>query len=184
MRRVLPLGLLAIVSAGTGFFLYRGLADRAAPVVGPAPSVTGAPGEAASKLPDFALPDLTGRVRSGSEWDGRIRLVNFWATWCPPCRREIPLLKEIQAEYGERGVQVLGVAIDEIGAVQEYAREAEFNYPVLVGQQEGVDLGNAVLKDFVGLPFTAFTDASGRIVRVHTGELHRDELEKILAALL
>lgn len=182
MSRVVPLVLLALVAGATGFFLFRGLHGNAPPDT--APAVTGAAGQGANSLPDFTLPDLSGRVRSAGEWEGQVRLVNFWATWCPPCRREIPLLKAIQDEYAGRGLQVIGIAIDETEAVTEYAEEAGFNYPVLVGQQEGMDLGNAVLKDFPGLPFTAFADRSGRILRIHTGELHREQIEEILAGLL
>ena len=184
MSRLVPLLLLAIVAGATGFFVFRGLHGDRPPENGPAPAVTGAAGQAAGTLPEFTLPDLSGRLRAAGEWEGQVRLVNFWATWCPPCRREIPLLKEIQDEYAARGVQVIGVAIDEADAVTEYAREADFNYPVLVGQQEAMDLGNAILKDFPGLPFTAFADRSGRILRVHTGELHREQIEEILLPLL
>ncbi len=178
MRSTLFLVLRAAAAAVTGFFAYRFL-------VAPEPAAVRAPSpEAARTAPDFALPDLEGRMRSSDEWDGSIRVVNFWATWCPPCRKEIPLLKEIQAEYGDRGVQIIGIAMDETEAVTRYAETMKFNYPVLIGQQEAVDLGNQFLKDFIGLPFTVFTDRDGRIVDVHTGELHRDQIETYLGRIL
>ncbi len=178
MRSTLFLVLLAAAAAVTGFFAYRFF-------VAPEPAAVRAPSpEAARTAPDFALPDLEGRMRSSDEWDGSIRVVNFWATWCPPCRKEIPLLKEIQAEYGDRGVQIIGIAMDETEAVTQYAETMKFNYPVLIGQQEAVDLGNQFLKDFIGLPFTVFTDRDGRIVDVHTGELHRDQIETYLGRIL
>ena len=121
-------------------------------------------------------------ARQSSEWDGEVRVVNFWATWCPPCRREIPLLKELQAEYGDR-IRIVGIAIDDMEAVREYAVGADFNYPVLVGQQDAVDLGNQVLQDWIGLPFTAFTDASGKVHHIHVGELHREQAERFLATV-
>ena len=96
---------------------------------------------------------------------------------------EIPLLKELQSEYGDR-IDIIGVAIDDMEAVREYAVEAEFNYPVLVGQQDAVDLGNRVLKDWIGLPFTAFVDASGTIRHVHVGEIHREQAEGFLRSIL
>ncbi len=174
MHRTLAIVLLALTSAVTGFFIYRGVAG------------TTPPAAAADRqlAPAFALPDLEGTVRSSSEWDGRIRVVNFWATWCPPCRREIPLLVDIQREFGEQGVQVIGIAIDETADVLEFAESVPFNFPVLIGQQEALDLANAYLPEFVGLPFTAFADASGRIVHVHTGELHREQIEAVLGELL
>ena len=177
MRSTLFLVLLAAGAAATGFFAYRHL-------VAPDPVARAPAPEAARNAPDFALPDLEGRMRMSDEWDGRVRVVNFWATWCPPCRKEIPLLKEIQTEYADRGVQIIGIAMDETEAVTEYAQTMEFNYPVLIGQQEAVDLGNLFLKDFIGLPFTVFTDRDGRIVDIHTGELHRDQIESYLGRIL
>jgi thiol-disulfide isomerase/thioredoxin len=183
MTRVLPLVLLALTSAAVGFILYLALAgnDRAAgdglPPIPPAP-------QQAKFAPQFVLPDLAGTPRSSTEWDGTIRVVNFWATWCPPCIREIPLLVDIQNEYAERGVRVIGIAIDETEAVARFAEDFDFNYPVLVGQEDAMDLGNQFLSGFIGLPFTAFADRSGRIHRVYTGELHREQLEAILAELL
>jgi thiol-disulfide isomerase/thioredoxin len=176
VARVLPLVLLAIVSGITGFLAYHGLGGS---------DPDAAPAEASVELaPAFALPDVDGRVRSSEEWDGKVRIVNFWATWCPPCRREIPLLVDIQREFAPRNVQVIGIAIDETEAVTEFAARIPFNFPVLVGQQEAVDLANAYLPDFIGLPFTAFADRDGRIVHVHTGELHREQIETILGGLL
>jgi thiol-disulfide isomerase/thioredoxin len=171
MKRTLAIVLLLIASGSAGFFLYQGLAG-------------GGASTQARAAPAFTLPDLTGTPRSGDEWQGDIRVVNFWATWCPPCIREIPLLVEIQDEYRARGVTVLGIAVDETEAVAEFAASFEFNYPVLVGQEEAMNLAQAFADNFIGLPFTAFTDREGNIRHVHTGEIHRDEIEQILARLL
>jgi thiol-disulfide isomerase/thioredoxin len=171
-RQLLILVVIALLAGAGGYLAYRStgmLPDQA--------------GRTAGKMPEFVLPDLTGSERTGSEWSGRARLVNFWATWCPPCVREIPLLIELQEEYGPR-LAVIGIAIDDVEAVQDYAAKSQFNYPVLVGQQDAVALGNQVLADWIGLPFTAFVDESGDIVRVHVGELHRDQAEKYLAEIL
>ena len=177
VMRIVPLLLLALVSGVTGFLVYRGLADGE-------PASADTAGGPAGVAPAFALPDLDGRLRASSEWDGKIRIVNFWATWCPPCRREMPLLVDVQREFADRGVQVIAIAIDETEAVTQFAADVPFNFPVLVGQQEAVDLANAYLPGFVGLPFTAFADPRGRIVEVHVGELHREQIEAILAGLL
>jgi thiol-disulfide isomerase/thioredoxin len=181
MKKVLPLLLLALASGAAGFYMYLGLTrdttlvEEFAPLPQP---------RAAEFAPEFSLPDLDGNVRAGSEWAGTIRVVNFWATWCPPCIREIPLLTEIQAELAERGVQVIGIAIDETDAVLDFASGFDFNYPVLVGQQEAMDVGHQFMNGFIGLPFTVFTDRDGRIIEVHTGEIHREQIEAILSPLL
>ena len=179
MRSLIFLLLLAAAAATTRFFAYRFFVspERSPTVRAPQP-------EAAKTAPPFALPDLDGTVRSSEEWNGMVRVVNFWATWCPPCRKEIPLLKEIQTEFADRGVQIIGIAMDETQAVTDYAQTMQFNYPVLIGQQDAVALGNEFLKDFIGLPFTAFTDREGRIIDIHTGELHRDQIEAYLKPLL
>jgi thiol-disulfide isomerase/thioredoxin len=170
--------VLALLAAGAGFFAaYEWHPPAATPAA--KKSVDGA----LRPVPDFSLVDVAGESRSGEEWSGRVRIVNFWATWCPPCRREIPLLIELQEEYGNR-LQVIGIAIDDLDAVQAYAADAGFNYPVLVGQQEAIELGNAFLPDFVGLPFTVIVDADDRITDVHVGELHREEAEGFLRKVL
>jgi thiol-disulfide isomerase/thioredoxin len=182
MKRAIPLLLLALASGIAGFLLYGGLAGQRGAAPDGLPPL--ARPQVAEQAPAFELPDLAGVARTSGEWDGAIRVVNFWATWCPPCIREIPLLVEIQAEYGPRGVQVLGIAIDETEEVARFAEGFEFNYPVLVGQQDAMDLAHRFVNNFIGLPFTVFTDRSGRIVEVHTGEIHRDQIEAILATLL
>nr|WP_240901549.1 TlpA disulfide reductase family protein [Thioalkalivibrio sp. XN279] len=162
---------MLLASAVAGFLLYQGLAG-------------GGFGTQARPAPEFTLPDLDGVARSSDEWDGDIRVVNFWATWCPPCIREIPLLVEIQDEYRDRGVTVIGIAVDETEAVAEFAADFAFNYPVVVGQEEAMNLAQAYAENFIGLPFTAFTDRAGRIRHIHTGEIHRAEIEEILSRLL
>ncbi len=177
MKPVAAIGLaLLILASGTaGFFLYRAVAPAPAAAVAPA---------GAQQLPAFAFPDLDGQVRESAEWDGQLRVVNFWASWCAPCIREIPLLIELQDEYRDRNVTVLGIAIDFEEAVKAFAEKLAFNYPVLIGQMDATELSNAVFADSPGLPFTAFVDAEGRIVRVHAGEIHREEAEAYLAEML
>jgi len=163
---------LALASAAGGFFAFNALRGSPPSTAAVAPT-----------LPDFTLTDLEGISRRSSEWAGRPRIVNFWATWCPPCRREIPLLIELQASHRD-SLEVIGIAIDDMAAVREYAADTGFNYPILVGQQDAVDLGNKILRDWIGLPFTAFVDASGHVTRVHVGELHREEAEEFIQEVL
>lgn len=138
----------------------------------------------ANTRPVFELPDLEGNTRSITEWDGKILLVNFWATWCAPCRREIPLLNDLQAEYREEGVQIIGIAIDDAKLVAEYANEIGIVYPVLVGEQEAIDVLRGFGTDFEGLPISVFVDRDGKIVGIHVAELKRPEAVAALEALL
>ena len=131
---------------------------------------------------DFALPDLDGNVRQISEWNGKARLINFWATWCAPCRREIPLLKKTQAAHAE--LQVIGIAVDFVEQVTAYAEEAEFNYPVLVGQEEAMSAAEATGIDFIGMPFTMIVAPDGHLIKTHIGEIVEDEMALIVDVFL
>jgi len=130
-------------------------------------------------LPNISLADRDGVKRALSEWKGRPLLVNFWATWCGPCRREIPLLKTLRHERAADGVEIVGIAVDFRDAVQQYAREMGIDYPVLIGEQDGLDAIAAFGMDTV-FPFTVFADRQGRIVTLKIGELHADEAHFIL----
>lgn len=131
-------------------------------------------------LPDIRVPDLSGQPRSLRDYLGHPLLVNFWATWCAPCRREMPLLQQLWQQHRAEGIQVLGIAVDSRSAVQQYLRATPVGYPILADE----DLGSAAVGRFgiePVLPFSVFADAQGRIVAVKLGELHRDEAEDILA---
>ena len=131
------------------------------------------------EYPAFTLKDLEGNDREFSEYDGRHRMLNFWATWCAPCRREIPLLKEFQDEQGEDGILVMGIAVDFMEEVQRYAEAAEFNYPILVGQEDAMEVAESSGVQFMAMPFTMFVSAEGQYLGAFLGELHRPELNKI-----
>ncbi|MBV8804854.1 MAG: TlpA family protein disulfide reductase [Sinobacteraceae bacterium] len=130
-------------------------------------------------LPDISLADAEGVKHKLSQWKGRPLMINFWATWCEPCRREIPLLKRLRHERAAEGLEIVGIAVDFRDAVQHYSREMGIDYPVLIGEQDGLDAIAAFGMDTV-FPFTVFVDAQGRIVTLKIGELREDEGHFIL----
>jgi thiol-disulfide isomerase/thioredoxin len=180
-----PTLLTATLSAAAvlGYLSYRWLAPapRAAGVE--APTATQNPSEPTASterrtsetLPDFSLGNLAGEQQSIQSWPGKPLLINFWATWCAPCLREIPMLKELQAARSD--LQIVGIAIDKRDPVVEFAADIEFNYPILIGQSEAWAAAAALGVNIYALPFTIFTAADGSILGAHTGELHAEHLE-------
>ncbi|MGD9599466.1 MAG: TlpA family protein disulfide reductase [Steroidobacteraceae bacterium] len=174
-----------MLAALAGYSAWRAITPTQGPPAVPAPAA--APAEAPpavrtipDTLPTFTLKDRDGVPRTLAHWAGRPLLVNFWATWCAPCRREIPLLKTLRRSWAARGLEVIGVAVDFREDVLKYAAEIGLDYPLLIGEQDGLDAAAAFGVDPV-LPFSVFSDSRGRIVAVRIGELHADEAEFILA---
>jgi thiol-disulfide isomerase/thioredoxin len=189
MAKSRPVLLTAALSAAAvlGYLAYRSFAtggDAATPAAteagGGAPTASSTP-QAADTLPDFSLGNLTGEQQSIQSWPGKPLLINFWATWCAPCLREIPMLKELQT--GRPDLQVVGIAIDKREPVVEFAGNIDFNYPILIGQSEAWAAAAALGVNIYALPFTIFTAGDGSILGVHTGELHAEHLETFQAVV-
>ena len=177
---VFAVGLIALL-AGVLLFVAR------LPVEAPQPAA-----DAASSLqttgggepvyPAFDLPDLDGQPRQIGEWSGKHLLLNFWATWCAPCRREIPLLKTFQDVHGE-DYQVIGIAVDFVEPVVAYAAETDFNYPVLIGQEDAMAVAETSGVEFIGMPFTMIVAADGELLNAHIGEIHQEDLDHIVEVI-
>lgn len=193
-RRLLLIALVVPLATLAGYFSYRAAAVMPAATAAPGAATIASgsrasdgdapPPEAPARmipatLPGFTLTDRDGVPRTLAHWAGRPRLVNFWATWCAPCRREIPLLKTLRREHAADGLEVIGIAVDFRDDVLAYAQEIGIDYPLLIGEQDGIDAVNAFGLEPV-LPFSVFADREGRIVAVRIGELHADEAEFIL----
>ena len=178
MSRVTLIFAAALLALMSGALFYA----ARIPVETTPPEPTPEPVEAAAR-PAFTLPDLEGTSRQLDEWDGKHRILNFWATWCAPCRREIPLLKAFQDEHGAAGFQVIGIAVDFPEEVAEYAEEAQFNYPIVTGQQEAMAVAETSGIDFIGMPFTMFVTRDGDYVGAYIGELHQSHLDDIVNIL-
>jgi peroxiredoxin len=198
---LLIVGVL-LVSAALGFLAYRvtrpppqTTLHATAQTRPPAPHPAGSPTQRTSaessaasahplpeRLPQIALPGLDGRTHRLAEWTGRPLVVNFWATWCDPCRREIPLLRTLRHERAAEGLEVIGIAVDSADAVRTYAAKEGIDYPVLVGEDGALSAVGAFGMEAV-LPFSVFADRQGRILTLKIGELHPDEAQLILERL-
>jgi len=175
--------------AGISTYLYNsaksdaGSAVQVAPMAAPPTQVQRASNlqtvRSVQTRPEFSLADTAGVMRSITEWDGKAMVVNFWATWCAPCRREMPLLKALQAEYTDADIQIIGVAVDLREDVLGYLEQAPVNYPVMIGDQDAIDAAEGFGVEFMAMPFTAFTDHNGNVLHVQIGEVHRPQAELI-----
>ena len=130
-------------------------------------------------LPEFSMPDLEGAPTSIRSWPDRPLIVNFWATWCAPCLREIPMLMEYQEQHPD--VQIVGIAVDSEEAVRAFAADMAFSYPVLVGPGS-FEAAAAFGVEYVALPLTIFVAADQRLLATHMGEVQPEQLVNFTAA--
>ena len=173
---VVAVGVLALTLGLASAWLLSSREQRATLAAGGLP-----PGAA---RPAFTLPDAQGHLRPVSEWDGKVLLVNFWATWCPPCRREIPHFIDLQARYGDRGLQIVGIAIDDPETVGALATSTGVNYPILLGEAGAIDASVRFGNAQGALPYTVVIDRSGRVVLTHLGEITPQVLDTLVQPLL
>jgi thiol-disulfide isomerase/thioredoxin len=134
-------------------------------------------------IPEFALQDIDGRETSSANWAGKVVIINYWASWCPPCVREMPLLIQTQDELGAAGVQVVGIAVDRLEDVKKFIADYPVNYPILMANPEAVAISKRLGNRVEGLPFTVIFDRRGRRVFSHTGEITEADLKAELDGL-
>ena len=136
------------------------------------------------RRPDFKLRDMNGTTVSSSEFDGKIILVNFWATWCKPCIDEMPMLARLKKNYDSRGLQIVGIALDEPHKVREFVSELAINYPILVGSAETILASRQYGNGAGMLPYSVLVGTDGIIRWAHLGALDKDEVESQIKNLL
>jgi thiol-disulfide isomerase/thioredoxin len=140
--------------------------------------------EASAALMSAQLTDLQGQPRSIDAWRGQVLVVNFWATWCVPCREEIPVFIKLQERHGARGLQFIGIAIDQREKVDAFIRDFGMNYPVLLGGVDAVELTRRAGNRLGALPYTVLIDRSGRLVSAQIGIVKESKLDALLEPLL
>jgi thiol-disulfide isomerase/thioredoxin len=170
-REALILGAAGIAAAGAGF------------LAGPLLLKLGGDGSASRPLFASTFPDLSGKPRRLAEWQGRVLVVNFWATWCEPCREEIPLLMAARQKYAPQGVEIVGIAVDNGVKVGQFSASLQIPYPVLLAEAEGLDLMRQLGNSAGGLPYTVVADRQGALVHRKLGALKDGDLDAILAPL-
>lgn len=178
VKVVLVTILAAGISIGAAIFGQRWIGDTQ---LHPGRYATG---ERADSLPDFSLPDLAGRQVPSASLAGRVLVINYWASWCPPCVHEMPTLIRTQQAYDPAQFQVVGIAIDSKESVEQFLIDHPVNYPILIGDSASVEMSRRLGNRMQGLPFTVIFDRRGRRVFSQVGEVTAATLEAQLANLL
>ena len=137
-----------------------------------------------AELYQLVLPDLMGQPQHLSQWKGKILVANFWATWCEPCREEIPAMVKIQAKYASKSVQFVGISIDSVDKIQQFATSFRINYPLLIGGLESLALLRSMGNQAGVLPFTAVLRQDGSLVQSHMGAIAEGQLDNLLKTLI
>jgi thiol-disulfide isomerase/thioredoxin len=140
--------------------------------------------DAGAALQSAEFTDLEGKTRRIRGWRGKVVLCNFWATWCPPCREEIPMLVALSKEMAPKGAQIVGIALDSVTKVRQFAMDYKVTYPLLIPGPDGIDLMRASGNQVGGLPYTVFLDRRGRIAHRKLGALNERQTRDWLVEML
>lgn len=138
----------------------------------------------AAPLLRLELPDANGTPQAMRQWQGKVIVANFWATWCPPCRDEIPAFQRLSRKYEANGVQFVGISIDSPDKVRQFAAEFGVTYPLLIASSEVMSIATELGNRSQGLPFTVILDREGAVRRTKLGRLSEESLESALRELM
>lgn len=164
---VVAVGLVAALS-GIGTHLWRLAPDASA----------------ADTLWGLRLPDLAGQQQDMAQWRGKVVIVNFWATWCAPCREEVPLFVAAKQQYADKPLEIVGIGIDHAAKLRDFAANYRVNYPILVAGSEAIEIMRELGNKAAALPYTVLLDRSGGVVGQRLGAFRKEELAGVLAALV
>jgi thiol-disulfide isomerase/thioredoxin len=172
--KTVSLVLVAVAALGAGYWFgeYR-KPDAETAAVSTTPT----------RLIDFTLPDMKGKPRKLSAWQGQVIILNFWATWCPPCRDEIPMFLEYYEKLHPRGLEIIGVAIDKKEDVETYMDTMLIEYPVLMGNETTLALMRRYGNRVGSLPYNVLINRAGQVLHTKKGSYTHPELEALLKPL-
>jgi len=176
LRNGMIVAAVAVAAAGAGLLVARKQpADPSAPQ---------SQIQSGAALAALKLADLDGKTRTLAEWKDRVVVVNFWATWCAPCREEMPEFSHISQEYAAKGVQFVGIGIDTPVNVKKFMTETPVAYPLVVGAGDAMQAAATIGNNLMALPFTAVLDRQGQVVQTKLGKMKRPELEAAIQRAL
>ena len=137
-----------------------------------------------SQRPDFRLGSSSGEVVTPADFSGKVLLINFWATWCVPCRHEMPMLMDLQKEFGPEGLRVIGIALDDVQSTRDFVNAYGITYPILVGATDVIEVSTAYGNVENVLPYSVLVDKKGVIRWQYVGEIQQEGIVKLLDAYL
>ena len=178
LARTAVIAVVAVSAAVAGFLVANsGQPDRLKqPVVAPANAKL-----AVTQLLDLSLPDPDRIAQAFSQWKGKLLVVNFWATWCLPCREEMPGFSRLHSKYAAKGVQFVGIAFDSADKVKEFSEQTPVAYPLLIATASLMPLTAALGDAAGGLPFTVVIGRDGSLLQTRLGLWKEAALEAVLA---
>jgi thiol-disulfide isomerase/thioredoxin len=174
VSQILGIGLVVAVTIAAGAFVSGSRPQQWA----------GDTSSASAELLALSLEDSSGVPQSFARWRGKVLVVNFWATWCPPCTDEIPEFSRMSEQWAPKGVQFVGIGVDQADKIREFARRSTVSYPLLIGPPNAMQMAVALGDRAEGLPFTVVIDAKGRVKTTRLGRLDEKELAVILSSAL
>lgn len=183
MKNIILFALVIILAGGAGFGLQRYIQHDSQPLSPIIPDV-GKQDLIGTMRPAFELEDLDQQARHIDEFNGKVVLINFWATWCPPCKKEMPAFIELQEQYAEQDFQIIGVALDDKESVQDFADTLGVNYPLMAAEYEGLSLSRIYGNHIGVLPYSVFVGRDGKIAQTKAGELSKLQVKLIIQPLL
>jgi len=178
--RVVLLVVAGLLGAGGGWLFTKLVLDEPESQ----PAASGAIELVGQRRPDFSLGGSNGEPIHAADFDGQVWLINFWATWCKPCREEMPMLSELYQQLSDRGFSVLGIALDDVAPARAFLAELDIRYPNAIGTVDVMAV-SALYGNHTGvLPYSVLVDRDGVIRWSSLGEVHRDEVEALIEELL
>jgi peroxiredoxin len=171
--------IVVVLSALSGWFLFHQTLEKK-----PAPEVGASIEKAGNSLYNISFPDLQGHPQALKQWQGKVLVLNFWATWCPPCREEMPELSAMQNQYKDQKMVILGLSTDDLEKTKDFIKTASVSYPILAGDTEAMNLAETLGNNRGILPYTVIVDANGTVVKTFFGRVNQQLLEKTIIPLL
>ncbi len=173
MKKIFAFFVFATLFVGIGAYFGNKRHEPAAPAA-----------TAVGALMQSSFPDADDKPRKMSEWQGKTVLLNFWATWCPPCVSEMPELVQLQNDFSGKNLQIIGIGIDSRSNIQDFSNKHHISYPLLVAGMEGTVVSKQFGNDTGGLPFTVLITPEGKVQKTYMGRLDMQKVRADLAPLL